>query len=310
MPSALIIWKDTIHFLHYLHLWAFRCKPTLSVCICAHTHSQDWHQSQGCDCQPNDFHLHWWQMAMAWTSTDWKQMKSGPSSPALHLITQHMLEITPKRIWGTLVDLQHEKSSFSSVSFCLIQIAQIIDVVGGRAQWRARLIFSGLADEKLLGGQKGREVWISHPRCGVTAALLVCFSLSAHLEGELRVVFGRLGKRKCKWTATEVGLGMLPPLVLLHRLHHQRIPPIKAAFKAFFSGALSKYRQNLIGHAMPSWGIQTDGPCTSYEAQMRQWEDSKQLRDLDTVWWIIRDAFLWFRTRGEIFNCVAGYKSR
>ncbi len=157
---------------------------------------------------------------------------------------------------------------------------------------------------------EGREVWISHPRCGVTAALLVCFSLSAHLEGELRVVFVRLGKRKCKWAATEVGLGMLPPLVLLHRLHHQRIPPIKAAFKAFFSGALSKYRQNPIGHAMPSWGIQTDGPCTSYEAQMRQWEDSKQLRGLDTVWWIIRDAFLWFRTRGEIFNCVAGYKSR
>ncbi len=179
-------------------------------------------------------------------------MKSGPSSPALHLITQHMLEITPKRIWGTLVDLQHEKSSLSSVSFCLIQIAQIIDVVGGRAQWRARLIFSGLADEKLPGGQKRREVWISHPRCGVTAALLVCFSLSAHLEGELRVVFVRLGKRKCKWAATEVGLGMLPPLVLLHRLHIKGSPPIKAAFKAFFSGALSKYRQNPIGHAMPS----------------------------------------------------------
>lgn len=70
----------------------------------------------------------------------------------------------------------------------------------------------GLADEKLPGGQKEREVWISHPRRGVTAALLVCFSLSAHLEGELRVVFGRLGKRKCKWAATEVGLGMLPPL--------------------------------------------------------------------------------------------------
>lgn len=98
-----------------------------------------------------------------------------------------------------------------------------------------------LADEKLPGGQKGREVWISHPRHGVTAALLVCFSLSAHLEGELRVVFGRLGKRKCKWAATEVSLGMLSPLVLLHRLHHQRIPPpIKAEFKAFFSGALSE----------------------------------------------------------------------
>lgn len=115
---------------------------TRRVYMCARTCSQVWHQSPGRDCQPNDFHLHWWQMAVAWTSTDWKQMKRGPSSPALHLITQHMLEITPKRIWGTLVDLQHEKSSFSSVSFCLIQFAQIIDVVGGRARRRARLICS------------------------------------------------------------------------------------------------------------------------------------------------------------------------
>lgn len=114
-------------------------------------------------------------MAVAWTSTDWKQMKRGPSSPALHLITQHMLEITPKRIWGTLVDLQHEKSSFSSVSFCLIQFAQIIDVVGGRYATEGAFNLLGLADERLPGGHKGRKVWISHPRRRVTAALLVCF---------------------------------------------------------------------------------------------------------------------------------------
>ncbi len=182
---------------------------------------------------------------------------------------------------------------------------------GGRAgAMEGAFNLLGLADEKLPGGQKGREGWISHPRRGVTAALLVCFSLSAHLEGELRVVFGRLGKRKCKCAATEVGLGMLPPLCYYTDCTIKGSPPIKAEFKAFFSGALSEYRQNLIGHSMPSWGIQTDGPCTSYEAQMWQWEDSKQLRGLDTVWWIIRDAFLWFRNRGEIFNCVAGYKSR
>lgn len=127
------------------------------VYMCAHTCSQGWHQSPGRDCQPNDFHLHWWQMAVAWTSTDWKQMKSGPSSPALHLITQHMLEITPKRIWGTLVDLQHEKSSFSSVSFCLIQFAQIIDVVGGRARRRARLICSAWLTKGFPVARRGEK---------------------------------------------------------------------------------------------------------------------------------------------------------
>lgn len=83
----------------------------------------------------------------------------------------------------------------------------------------------GLADEKLPGGQKGREVWISHPRRGVTAALLVCFSLCAHLEGELRVVFGRLEKRKCKWTAAEVGLGMLSPPCAITQTAPSKDPP-------------------------------------------------------------------------------------
>lgn len=162
---------------------------------------------------------------MAWTSTDWKQMKSGPSSPALHLITQHMLEITPKRIWGTLVDPQHEKSSFSSVSFCLIQFAQIIDVVGGQARWRARLICSAWLTKSFPVARRGEKCGSLILAVGFTAALLVCFSLCAHLEGELRVVFGRLEKRKCKWTAAEVGLGMLSPPCAITQTAPSKDPP-------------------------------------------------------------------------------------
>lgn len=109
-----------------------------------------------------------------------------------------------------------------------------------------------LADEKLPGGQKGREVWISHPRHGVTAALLVCFSLSAHLEGELRVVFGRLGKRKCKWAATEVGLGTLPlsPTLAITQTAPSKDPPPQLRLNSKHFSLVHSVRQ-----AEPDWAF-------------------------------------------------------
>lgn len=156
MPLALIIWKDTIHFLYVLRLRALAHKPIRAAdaaCV------RIGRRARAVTANPMTFICtddKWPWHGPVRAGSRWKSI-----SLALHLITQHMLEITPKRIWGTLVDPQHEKASFS---FCFILFNSVCanHWCGGRAG-AAESVFNllGLADESLPAP---REVWISHSR--------------------------------------------------------------------------------------------------------------------------------------------------